>query len=392
MKHDPEKLLALFKKSKKVVQAFVDKFQAQHGRKPHGEDLSNAPEYVRVCIKNCKKIKAHMEKMGLSSPENEEGPSPPKSKPLKDIMNNPPKVMEPPAKSSKVWGAHLNRSLSEPISRKNSSKDIERTVSFSGKLSQYILEDIVKNTRISLKTKSSNGKATYFDTMADHDETIQGLMDATDVTILQPGETPKIDPLFTFNPELSMDGLSQSQTKPKIEEKECEIEALTDATNMKITENTKKSEGKSLSVLTGNKSQVTERNFNELNFSGLFPKNSGDKRKNEDSEEQSTSKKARLSYESDEDMFADDNDENEEEGEESELLPFDPKEDYEDPKKDQPKKKAVPKKLQGLVSNNFVKIDLKKKNYVRGTKKMTGQQYKRQEWKRKVNSKFGKSR
>ena len=68
------------------------------------------------------------------------------------------------------------------------------------------------------------------------------------------------------------------------------------------------------------------------------------------------------------------------------------KEDYEDPKKDQPKKKAIPKKLQGLVSNNFVKIDLKKKNYVRGTKKMTGQQYKRQEWKRKVNSKFGKSR
>ena len=63
-KHDPEKLLVLFKKSKKVVQAFVDKFQAQHGRKPHGEDLSNAPEYVRVCIKNCKKIKAHMEKIG----------------------------------------------------------------------------------------------------------------------------------------------------------------------------------------------------------------------------------------------------------------------------------------------------------------------------------------
>lgn len=45
-KHDPEKLLVLFKKSKKVVQAFVDKFQAQHGRKPHGEDLKKK-NYVR---------------------------------------------------------------------------------------------------------------------------------------------------------------------------------------------------------------------------------------------------------------------------------------------------------------------------------------------------------
>ncbi len=424
-KHDPEKLLLLFKKSKKVVQAFVDKFQAQHGRKPHGEDLSNAPEYVRVCIKNCKKIKAHMEKIGLSSPDADQEQSPPtKSKPveqpskpleqpLKNIVNNqnskinPPAPSAPPPTKSKIWGSHLNRSISDvtnnssPSSKKlKRSKDVQRTVSFSGKLSAFVLEDIVKNTRKSLSIKSSNGKATYFDTMADDNTTLQNLMDATDVTILQPGETPRVDPLFTFHPELSMDGLSQSH-KPKIEEKECEIEALTDATNMKIVNesNVKKvSEGKSVSVLSlgGKNATITERNFNELNFSGLFPKRKldqdGQDQNGEDQE--SCSKKPRLSYESDEDMFADDNDENNDDPdqEESELLAFDPKDEYNDTEQPKSKRKSVPKKLQGMVSNNFVKIDLKKKNYVRGNKKMTGQQYKRQQYKSKVNSKFGKSR
>ena len=177
----------------------------------------------------------------------------------------------------------MNRSISDvtnnssPSSKKlKRSKDVQRTVSFSGKLSAFVLEDIVKNTRKSLRIKSSNGKATYFDTMADDNTTLQNLMDATDVTILQPGETPRVDPLFTFHPELSMDGLSQSH-KPKIEEKECEIEALTDATNMKIVNesNVKKvSEGKSVSVLSlgGKNATITERNFNELvifNFDSL---------------------------------------------------------------------------------------------------------------------------
>ena len=225
----------------------------------------------------------------------------------------------------------------------------------------------------------------------DDESTLQNLMDATEVTQLPGGEV-KVDPLFTFNPELSMDGLSQSAVA-KIEEKECEIEALTDAANLKIAKNSTKTEGKSVSVLAlGKEAKVTERSFNELNFSGLFPKND-QKRPNED-EDSNDSKKPRLSYESDEDMFADENVDNSNvQEEESELLPFDPKDSYED-EEDKPhnKRKSKPKKLDGLVSNNFVKIDLKKKNYVRGNKKMTGQQYKRQEWKRKVNSKFGKSR
>lgn len=51
-----------------------------------------------------------------------------------------------------------------------------------------------------------------------------------------------------------------------------------------------------------------------------------------------------------------------------------------------------------LVSDNFVKIDLRKKTYVRGLKKLTGAQMKRREWKKKTaferpikTSKTGKS-
>ena len=37
-----------------------------------------------------------------------------------------------------------------------------------------------------------------------------------------------------------------------------------------------------------------------------------------------------------------------------------------------------------LVSDNFVKIDIRKKTYVRGLKKMTGASYKRKMWKQKT--------
>ena len=127
----------------------------------------------------------------------------PVEQPLKNIVNNQ-SLLPPAPTKSKIWGSHLNRSISDVTNnsskgKKSRSKDVERTVSFSGKLSAYVLEDIVKNTRKSLSIKSSNGKATYFDTMADDNTTLQNLMDATDVTILQPGETPRVDPLVMFN-------------------------------------------------------------------------------------------------------------------------------------------------------------------------------------------------
>ena len=147
-----------------------------------------------------------------------------------------------------------------------------------------------------------------------------------------------------------------------------------------------------------------------MSFSGLFPKNgSGTKRKaNDDADEfnktenESTSKKPKVSegYESEEDMFTDETDEkvdgeneNEENVVEDELTPLDQitsnkdqDEEQENNNQNKSKKPKCPKKLQGLVSTNFVKIDLKHKNYIHGNKsKMTGAK-----WKRKVHGKFGK--
>ena len=121
------------------------------------------------------------------------------------------------------------------------------------------------------------------------------------------------------------------------------------------------------------------------------------KRKSEmEHEDESNAKRQKLSSqdleeeEISDEVFDDENVDSSNIQKEDQLLPYDPK-DFEKDKTDKPKKKYVPKKLQGMCSNNFVKIDLKKKNYIRGSKKMTGAKYKRQEWKRKAQGKFGRN-
>ena len=171
--HDPEKLLALFKKSKKVVATFTEKFEAQYGRRPRGEDLAKAPEYVRVCIKNCKKIKAQFEKFPETSPEAPKHepkvvkPSSPKtnstpaviqkypsvtgSENMDDLENlgyrNSPKKQAAPSKKSKVWGAHLNRSMSDITNnftdRRNTAA---KTTTYSG-MTYYLLSSIRDGAR-----------------------------------------------------------------------------------------------------------------------------------------------------------------------------------------------------------------------------------------------------
>ena len=163
--HDPEKLLELFKKSKKVVSTFVDKFKLKYGRKPHGDDLAKAPEYVRVCIKNCKKIKIHLEKNQCEIPENsspensEKKPNPLANVPAKENITS----VQPNKSKSKVWGSHLNRSMSDTTNSSTDSKKRSeaktKITSYSGTLSALVLEDISKNTRKSLtKRRVSSAK------------------------------------------------------------------------------------------------------------------------------------------------------------------------------------------------------------------------------------------
>jgi len=443
--HDPEKLLALFKKSKKVVATFTEKFEAQYGRRPRGEDLAKAPEYVRVCIKNCKKIKAQFEKFPETSPEAPKHepkvvkPSSPKtnstpaviqkypsvtgSENMDDLENlgyrNSPKKQAAPSKKSKVWGAHLNRSMSDITNnftdRRNTAA---KTTTYSGKLSALILEDLSKSTRKSLSQRRSNTKQMFFDTM--EDESTLGTSQ-----LINDAEISQVeDPLLRFHPELSMDGLSQhGQTNSdrfNIDDTECEVGQLGGTQTLKTQQPSKLvKETKSMSVLTSvtanHNVQATSRNFETreeipMSFSGLFPKNgsgNGTKRKLEDentddldsNDNEFSSKKQKICdeyVEEEEDMFADEH-EPVENTKEDELLPLESvtNEDDEDSKNQENNKRKAkcPKKLQGLVSTNFVKIDLKHKNYIHGNKsKMTGAKYKRQEWKRKAQGKFGRNR
>ena len=424
--HDPEKLLDQFRKSKKTVQAWTDQFLQSNGRKPHGKDLESAPEYVRVCIKNCKKIKTYLANAEKSNK------SPPKE-PIKPKENSPSNIppnaktspsTEPQAKSSKskVWGSHLNRANSDGSGTSSKGFNaLSRSSSFNGTLSSLIIEDIAKNTRKSLtKKRSTPAKTSFFDTMGE-ESTLQGLMDATETTFQEPPQ--KLDPLVLFHPELSMDGLSQhGMDKPDqegeiINDEECEIESFASQSIIK-TKLAKQhvNDGKSMSVLNSVKcnknAEAKERTFNEeaptLSFAGLFSSKSNvDDNDNEDdvnaSKRKSDSDVSDLDCPNSKRQRLDENDDYEFDDEnhdsanipESELLPYDPSHDVadEEDKTGDRRKARKPTKLEKkLVSTNFVKIDMKKKNYVRGKSNMTGAKYKRMEWKRKVNGKFGRSK
>ena len=154
----------MFKKSKKVVSTLIDQFQKNNGRKPHGEDLASAPEYVRVCIKNCKRIKAHLEKSPEAVTEQEpKKPSSPKTKRMPvPVLKSQPSSMEnlensmsqpcsAPAKTSKqkskIWGAHLNRSISDITNNstdKRNYRNSELNMSYSG---NFLIIFIKKNLR-----------------------------------------------------------------------------------------------------------------------------------------------------------------------------------------------------------------------------------------------------
>ena len=195
--HDPEKLLELFRKSKATVQKFVDQFHQSHGRKPSGKDLDDAkltPQYVKVCIKNCKKIKIHLAQLENSHPKEDE-PKKVVEEPTK-IVQEPTTIVEKPKrevlaptsqpKKSKsnnaIWGSHLNRSFSETSGGSSKNNEfLSRSSSFSGTLSALIIENLGKTTRKNLNFRRPNTKSAFFETMGD-ESTLQGLMDATETT------------------------------------------------------------------------------------------------------------------------------------------------------------------------------------------------------------------
>ena len=107
----------------------------------------------KICIKNCKRIKAHLEKSPEAVTEQEpKKPSSPKTKRMPvPVLKSQPSCMEnlensmsqpcsAPAKTSKqkskVWGAHLNRSISDITNNSTDKRNYRnselKTTSYSG--------------------------------------------------------------------------------------------------------------------------------------------------------------------------------------------------------------------------------------------------------------------
>lgn len=391
-----EHLLALFRQSKKTVQKFVDAFREKHGRRPHGTDLASAPQNVRTCIKNCKRIQAKLSKK--SEPKNDD---------YSKVKNDDSKMKEESKNKKrqplgKIWGHHLNRSVSESAAMHQKSKDVARSASYSGTLSALLLQELSKNTRSSLKKRPKNVSSQHFFHTMGEESTLQGLFDSE--------ETTK-DPLARFHPEISMDGLSQ-QEQPEQEEEDLEM-SDSNVTKTTVTTRDITRAPQSVSFLSAVNStrpdanKVNDRTYNDsqplLSFSGLFPREEESssvrsKRKSEEIDGEPEAKKQRDEQDdevwSDEDLFADENvDGNNIQCDN--LLPqsnFDDDDDDEDEEKEKKKKKPDKNKKFAMVTNNFVKINLKKKNYVRGHKSMSGAKHRRMEWKRKVAAKFGKKK
>ena len=445
-----EKYVGLFKKNRSKVQQYEEGFRAKFGRKPSKEDLASAPEHVLVCIKNCKKIKCYLDqKSSLTSPPTEAKKTTVPNEELEISSKSCEAQKTEPAncdtslnRSKSVWGSHLNKNEDTPKSglfrrHKTDSAIVSgpSSSSFSGLLSEASQS---QQTRMSLKknpkSRKSSAARNFFGTLGDGgDEDSMTTSTLTSPTLLAstvteesappPLPTKKmVDPLSRFDPEISLLSADDENSDelvfgPKIDKHVDPVKRPPDS-----------GKRQPLSLLSVISSQKPESS--RLSFSGLFPKAETPKKGINDDDgddvdvESSAGKASKRKLDdgvvhvpeakrSRVDLSHLEHDEAE--AERQVDPPPEPKPDVLDPAtkelaktdiyslgfedaEDDPRQFASVKPVKSTfaagkkssvqkLSENFVKINLKKKNYVRGKKTMTGAKYRRQEWKRKQTEK-----
>ena len=319
--------------------------------------------------------------------------------------------------------------------RHKTESSISRNPTFSGLLSEASQQS--QQTRTSLKKNTKSGKSTaksFFDTLGDDGDTTTTTL--TSPTAAKDEMSKKnVDPLSKYDPEISTMSADDENSDELVFG--ANIQKPADPVKRPLDSGKRQA----LSVLSVISSQKPEM---RLSFSGLFPKkdapvnNFGDvgdvdsqvvekslKRRLEEidlnvSEERLPPIKRSKVEEchqhdenmSDDDRTADDVTSEAKLDDPTKNEPVDPAqkelpkgdiyslgyEDVEDEVRPFSSAKsgkrsfvAAKKSLQKNPSENYVKINLKKKNYVRGKKTMTGPKYRRQEWKRKQAEKDKKS-
>ena len=357
-------------------------------------------------------------------------------------------ILEPSNNKPKsVWGSHLNKSSAEigkvgTFRRHKTESAISRGPSFSGLFSEASMSQPSQQTRFSLKksgktvARKSSAKS-FFDTLGGGDLETSTLPSPP----TEESSTKKfVDPLARFDPEISMGGgcleddnsdeivfSAKFDPKPVGDKPADPAKKPVDPVKkpVKPVETGKRHALSVLSVLSS--SQKPE---SRLSFSGIFPKATTPVKASFDdndvvdkTSQEKTTKRKRVESESQNQSSSDENSPirtiSESKRSRTDLSiekdlqktslndPSEiaiPKNDiyaigFEDAD-DDPRGFASAKTVRSFVAGkksaqnknteNYVKINLKKKNYVRGKKTMTGAKYRRQEWKRKEAEKTKK--
>ncbi len=347
-----------------------------------------------------------------------------------------------------IWGSHLNKSSAETskvgtFRRHKTESAISRGPSFSGLFSEASMSQPSQQTRFSLKksgktvARKSSAKS-FFDTLGGDLE-----MSTLPSPPTEESSTKKfVDPLARFDPEISMGGCldddgnsdeivfsTKFDPKPVGDKPDDPVKKQSDPVKKQVkhVDTGKRHALSVLSVLSS--SQKPE---SRLSFSGIFPKATTPvKASFDDNDETSvvvnktsnekTTKRKRIVSESQNQNSSSSN-ENSPILDASESKRSRTDLSVEKSSLNDPSEKAIPKNdiyaigfeeadddprgfasaktvrsfvagkkaSQNKNTENYVKIDLKRKNYVRGKKTMTGAKYRRQEWKRKEAEKTKK--
>ena len=346
-----------------------------------------------------------------------------------------------------IWGSHLNKSSAETskvgtFRRHKTESAISRGPSFSGLFSEASMSQPSQQTRFSLKksgktvARKSSAKS-FFDTLGGDLE-----MSTLPSPPTEESSTKKfVDPLARFDPEISMGGCldvddnsdeivfsTKFDPKPVGDKPDDPVKKHANQVKkpVKHVDTGKRHALSVLSVLSS--SQKPE---SRLSFSGIFPKattpvkasfNDNDETSvDNDTSNEKTTKRKRIVSESQNQNSSSSNENspilNASESKRSRTDLTVEKTSLNDPSEkaipkndiyaigfeeadDDPRGFASAKTVRSFVAGkkasqnknteNYVKIDLKRKNYVRGKKTMTGAKYRRQEWKRKEAEKTKK--
>ena len=351
---DHSKLRETFRASKAVLKDFERRFEAENaGRTPNADDFLNADdEKIRVCYKNCRKIKAYFERKRNFARSNS-APEP-----------------------STAWGQHV---LKEATMTTNLAAQEAKVVNAAS----LTLTKATSRTSLKKKKAKKAEQRLFFDTLSNsgfEDEESEASQNASAL------KTPKVDPLLRLDPELSLDGFEDAQSQPATSKAAfSQNDIVASSSSSSSSAKDPREPVKALSFLSCFDKSKNLRKVNMAWLDRCEDNVKVDKENNADLPSTSNPKRPRTTSENAPTQELETSASKKQKtfnGDDSPAKATSKAKSVETSDEDRLRKK--------IADGNFVKINLKKKVFVRGKKTMTGAKYRRMEWKRKMAAKEGK--